>query len=162
MDKGDKIMGKYCPQCGHQAGENANFCMQCGFAFNAASSQTQQPAPVINGKEWVLNSGVVNPFPVAGYEKYNPTFRCRCEYCYFEFDYHVYDLGYRSWYKHGFVYCPRCAKPLRHRLEFEVINAQGQSPAPGVPAPAPAKAASADEDAATAAVIAATVTTAIT
>ena len=78
----------------------------------------QQP---MDTRGWVQNSGVVNPNPVPGYEDYNPTFHCRCEYCYYEFNYHTYDLGHRAWYQHGFVYCPRCQKPLRHKIEYEVL-----------------------------------------
>ena len=36
------------------------------------------------------------------------------------------DLGYRVWYPHGFVYCPDCRKPLRHKLEYK-INADGKT-----------------------------------
>ena len=78
----------------------------------------QQP---MDTRGWVQNSGVVNPNPVPGYEEYNPTFHCRCEYCCYEFNYHTYDLGHRAWYQHGFVYCPRCQKPLRHKIEYEVL-----------------------------------------
>ena len=78
----------------------------------------QQP---MDTRGWVQNSGVVNPNPVPGYEEYNPTFHCKCEYCYYEFNYHTYDLGHRAWYQHGFVYCPRCQKPLRHKIEYEVL-----------------------------------------
>lgn len=115
---------KYCPNCGTQVVDEANFCMKCGYNFNgaqaaAAAATPQQP---VNAGGWVQNSGVVNPNPVVGYEVYNPTFHCKCEYCYYEFDYHTYDLGHRAWYPHGFVYCPRCQRPLRHKLEYEVIN----------------------------------------
>ena len=133
-------MSKYCPTCGTQIPDDANFCMKCGYDFRkiqtgapVAAAPVQAQKPGDNVRPWIQNSGVVNPNPVAGYETYNPTFHCKCEYCYFEFDYHTYDLGHRAWYPHGFVYCPRCQKPLRHKLEYEVIN--------GVPAgqPAPAQ-----------------------
>ena len=105
----------------------------------ASKTQPQQPAAA-SGRPWILNSGVVNPAPVAGYETYNPTFHCKCEYCYYEFDYHAYDLGHRAWYPHGFVYCPRCQKPLRHKLEYEVRE-ETPSPVHGMqPAPAPGEA----------------------
>ncbi|MCR4775849.1 MAG: zinc ribbon domain-containing protein [Saccharofermentans sp.] len=147
----------FCPNCGTECAEGSNFCMKCGFNFNAgapaaaAAQPAAQPAmgpvpggppPIIDGRPWVQNSGVVNPYPVPGYDQYNPKFHCRCEYCYFEFDYHTYDLGHRAWYPHGFIYCPRCKKPIRHRLEYEVIQnpvyAQmyNQTAAPA-PAPAP-------------------------
>lgn len=141
-------MGKFCPQCGTQSGDDANFCMKCGYCYNkvqivtavAQTAAPQKPAAA-QARPWVQNSGVVNPNPVAGYTEYNPTFHCKCEYCYYEFDYHTYDLGHRAWYPHGFVYCPRCQRPLRHKLEYEVKTSD-------VPAviPAPAPAASADSE----------------
>ena len=125
-------MTKFCNQCGTQVADEANFCRKCGFNFRAqagtqaapvAAAPVQAQQPVIQpARPWVQNSGVVNPYPVAGYNEYNPTFHCRCEYCYYEFDYHTYDLGHRAWYPHGFVYCPRCQRPLRHKLEYEVIT----------------------------------------
>lgn len=168
-------MSKFCNQCGTQVSDEANFCMKCGFNFRAQAGAAPAPAaptapaapvaPVATvppvqvqqqlrpARPWVQNSGVVNPYPVAGYMEYNPTFHCRCEYCYYEFDYHTYDLGHRAWYPHGFVYCPRCQKPLRHKLEYEVLTnvpAPNRTPvaptapvapiapvAPGSPAAAP-------------------------
>ena len=184
----------FCPKCGTECAEGSNFCMKCGYNFNAgaapaaAAQAAAQPAPgqapvpggpppIIDGRPWIQNSGVVNPYPVPGYDQYNPKFHCRCEYCYFEFDYHTYDLGHRAWYPHGFIYCPRCKKPIRHRLEYEVINNpvyaqmynQSQAPAAPVVAPAPvpapaapaepAKTASDDDDAAAAAAAATTIIT---
>ena len=129
-------MGKFCPKCGVQCTDDANFCMKCGYSFNeaqpaAAAAPQQQKTPT---RPWVQNSGFVNPYPVAGYDEYNPTFHCRCEYCYFEFDYHTYDLGHRAWYPHGFVYCHRCQRPLRHKLEYEVVTNTTANP-PAAPAP---------------------------
>ena len=129
-----------------QVQDEANFCMKCGYNFNpaqaaaaAAAAQPKQQTGT-SSRPWVQNSGVVNPNPVAGYDEYNPTFHCRCEYCYYEFNYHTYDLGHRAWYPHGFVYCPRCQKPLRHKLEYEVLtNTAPSQPAvnaaPAQPAP---------------------------
>lgn len=151
----------FCSKCGAEVPDGSNFCLKCGFNFNAgaaaAAAAAPQPAtgpipggppPIVDGRPWVQNSGVINPFPVPGYDQYNPKFHCRCEYCYYEFDYHTYDLGHRAWYPHGFVYCPRCKKPIRHRLEYEVIMNPGyaqpyQQPAaaPVAPVPAPAPAA---------------------
>ena len=153
-------MSKFCNQCGAQVVDEANFCMKCGFNFRAqagaavapaaaaapVAAPVQAPQQVIQpSRPWVQNSGVVNPYPVAGYDTYNPTFHCRCEYCYYEFDYHTYDVGHRAWYPHGFVYCPRCQRPLRHKLEYEVltnvvpaqpvVQAVPQAPAPVPPAP---------------------------
>ena len=141
----------FCTNCGTQCPDGSNFCMKCGFNFvtaaaaaaaaapaaATAAAPVAQPAPaaqpapgsiisgpppIIDGRPWIQNSGVVNPFPVPSFNQYNPTFHCKCEYCYYEFDYHTYDLGHRAWYPHGFIYCPRCRKPLRHRLEYEVIE----------------------------------------
>ena len=184
----------FCPNCGTVCPDGSNFCMKCGYNFSAivtpaqtaapAQAPAAQPAaapaqapvpggppPIVNGRQWIQNSGVVNPYPVPGYEQFNPKFHCRCKYCYFEFDYHTYDLGHRAWYPHGFIYCPRCNKPIRHRLEFEIRdNAYAQQAtvyagaAPAVPAPAPApaapaKASSDDDDAAAAAAAATTIIT---
>lgn len=41
-------------------------------------------------------------------------FRIECEYCKTVFTYEQEDIGFRLWYPHGFVYCPKCQKPLRH------------------------------------------------
>lgn len=160
-------MSMFCPQCGTECADGSNFCMKCGFNFSAGSVAAATvpagqpgpviggPPPIIDGRPWIQNSGVVNPYPVPGYDQYNPKFHCRCEYCYYEFDYHTYDLGHRAWYPHGFVYCPRCKKPIRHRLEYEVIKnpvyaQQYAQPAPYAapaapvaPAPAPAPVAAA-------------------
>ena len=138
----------FCSKCGAEVPDGSNFCLKCGFNFaaGAAAAAAPQPAqapvpggppPIVDGRVWVQNSGVVNPFPVPGFDQYNPTFHCKCEYCYFEFDYHTYDLGHRAWYPHGFIYCPRCKKPIRHRLEYEVIQNPGYLQAFQQPAAAP-------------------------
>lgn len=100
-----------------------------------APAQVRQPVPQ-PARPWFQNTGVVNPNPVPGYEGYNPTFHCRCEYCCYEFDYHTYDLGHRSWYPYGFVYCPRCQKPLRHNIEYEVSTGSPVEQNCAVPDPA--------------------------
>ena len=135
-------MSKACPNCGTQVVDNANFCQKCGYDFRPAQDQVPVAAPApaattlpaTKAKPWVQNSGIINPNPVPGYDTYNPTFHCRCEYCYFEFDYHSYDLGHRAWYPHGFVYCPRCQRPLRHKLEYEVIESAPADQQPVQPA----------------------------
>ncbi|MBP3415497.1 MAG: zinc-ribbon domain-containing protein [Clostridia bacterium] len=72
-----------------------------------------QPQPQQNGAYTLPNGiNVIN----SG----NPTFRVVCEYCLCQFEYHLNNLGYRAWYPHGFVYCPRCRKPLRHRNEYRI------------------------------------------
>ncbi len=139
-------MGKFCPRCGTQSQDDANFCMKCGYNFSEPQTGGTVVQPVVatanpqqkassQTRPWVQNSGVVNPYPVAGYAEYNPTFHCKCEYCYYEFDYHSYDLGHRAWYPHGFVYCPRCQRPLRHKLEYEVKEGSAELQ-PAAPAPA--------------------------
>ncbi len=104
-----------------------------------APAQVKQPVHQLS-RPWFQNTGAVNPNPVPGYEGYNPTFHCRCEYCCYEFDYHTYDLGHRSWYPYGFVYCPRCQKPLRHNIEYEVstgspVEQNCAAPDPAAPQP---------------------------
>ena len=47
------------------------------------------------------------------------TYHIKCEYCGCEFDYQKEDLGYRLWYRHGFVYCPHCKRPLRHQEAYK-------------------------------------------
>ena len=44
----------------------------------------------------------------------------KCNYCGCEFEYQKEDLGYRPWYPSGFVYCPHCHRPLRHKKEYLV------------------------------------------
>lgn len=41
-----------------------------------------------------------------------------CEYCGTKFEYAKSELGYRPWYRHGFIYCPKCGRPLRHKEEY--------------------------------------------
>ena len=49
----------------------------------------------------------------------NDIYAMKCEYCGCEFEYQKEDLGYRAWYRHGFIYCPGCKKPLRHKEEYK-------------------------------------------
>ncbi len=95
-------------------------------AAPVAPEAPQKPVVDVN---WKQNTGVVNPNPVATSTQYNPTFHCRCEYCGREIDYHTYDIGHRTWYPQGFIYCPQCQKPLRHKIEYEVLT-NVQPPAP--------------------------------
>ena len=60
-------------------------------------------------------------------KKSNKKFRIKCEYCLTQFTYEQEDIGYRLWYPHGFVYCPRCNKPLRHNPELNMINDENES-----------------------------------
>lgn len=129
-------MSKICPHCATAVIDEANFCMKCGYSFEGIEQKSTENNTPANKRAapWKQNTGVVNTKPVdgpvAGYETCNPTFHLRCEYCYFEFDYHAYDLGHRVWYPHGFVYCPRCHRPLRHKLEYEVTADQNEQEQP--------------------------------
>lgn len=49
-------------------------------------------------------------------------FRIKCEYCCTVFTYEQSDLGYRPWYPKGFVYCPKCQRPLRHHPELYLVK----------------------------------------
>lgn len=55
----------------------------------------------------------------SGYE-----YHIRCPYCGTNFKYSDKQLGYRSWYPNGFVYCTKCRKPLRHN-EIYAVNPDG-------------------------------------
>ena len=50
------------------------------------------------------------------------TYRHVCENCKAEIKYTDYDLDYRPWFADGFVYCPRCQKPLRHNANLAINN----------------------------------------
>ncbi|MBQ6475286.1 MAG: hypothetical protein IJJ34_03670 [Clostridia bacterium] len=52
------------------------------------------------------------------------TYIATCSYCGSRVRYTDRDLGYRAWYPNGFVYCPRCKKPIRHN-EFFALNPDG-------------------------------------
>lgn len=64
------------------------------------------------------------------------TYRRNCEYCSTPIEYTDRQLGYRSWYPNGFIYCPSCKKPLRHN-EIYAVNPDG-SPVFKTPAEADA------------------------
>ena len=69
------------------------------------------------------------------------TYRQTCEECKTTVMYMDDKLDFRPWFADGFVYCPRCKKPLRHREEYAIGTASVPSPVvditPNVP-PAPA------------------------
>ena len=52
----------------------------------------------------------------SGYE-----YRTRCPQCGTFMSYTDRQLGYRSWYPNGFIYCSRCRKPIRHSEFFAVF-----------------------------------------
>ena len=47
-------------------------------------------------------------------------YRLRCPYCGTLIEYTDRQLGFRSWYPNGFIYCPGCRKPQRHNEIFAV------------------------------------------
>ena len=51
----------------------------------------------------------------SGYE-----YRLRCPFCGTYVSYVDRQLGFRAWYPDGFVYCPKCRKPIRHSELFAV------------------------------------------
>ena len=55
----------------------------------------------------------------SGYE-----YRARCPHCGTQLSYTDRQLGYRSWYPNGFIYCSRCRKPIRHS-EFFAVHPDG-------------------------------------
>jgi predicted amidophosphoribosyltransferase len=52
------------------------------------------------------------------------TYRMRCPYCGTNVSYTDKNLDFRPWYPNGFVYCPRCRKPLRHE-EIYAVDVNG-------------------------------------
>ncbi len=77
------------------------------------------------------------------------TYHQECGECNTPVDYDDYKLGFRPWFPDGFVYCPKCRRPLRHNEKY-AINAPAASEAapvqtevpvwemPAAPAPTPA------------------------
>lgn len=55
-------------------------------------------------------------------EQKKAKFQITCEYCQTKFTYEQEDIGFRLWYPHGFVYCPKCNKPLRHDYNKYLIS----------------------------------------
>lgn len=53
-------------------------------------------------------------------------FKIKCEYCGCVFEYDQSDLGFRPWYPKGFIYCPKCGKPLRHDPEKNVFKPESK------------------------------------
>ena len=54
------------------------------------------------------------------------TYENECDQCHTIVQYKDDKLGFRPWFPNGFVYCPKCNKPLRHN-ENLAINAQPTS-----------------------------------
>lgn len=43
-----------------------------------------------------------------------------CEQCHTKVTYQDNVLDFRPWFADGFVYCPTCRKPLRHREDYAI------------------------------------------
>ena len=48
------------------------------------------------------------------------TYRQTCPLCNTTVTYQDDKLGFRPWYPDGFIYCPTCEKPLRHRESYSL------------------------------------------
>ena len=103
----------YCQHCGKEVGDKDLFCKYCGKCLQTAQAPKSTGNGVASSSQQAKGGVRVLSVP-------DPLFRVKCEYCRCEFEYKLANLGYRMWYPSGFVYCPNCKKPLRHRLEYEV------------------------------------------
>lgn len=54
------------------------------------------------------------------------TYRQTCEDCKTVVMYMDDKLDFRPWFADGFVYCPKCKKPLRHREEYAIDSVPPQ------------------------------------
>ena len=102
----------FCNKCGKELLADDKFCSGCGNPVAAPVGGPTVAAP----------NTAVGGVKIVDAPDANPLFRGKCEYCLCVFEYHTSDLGYRAWYPHGFVYCPKCMKPNRHRLENRVTE----------------------------------------
>jgi len=50
------------------------------------------------------------------------TYQQVCDQCHTVITYMDNKLDFRPWYADGFIYCPKCNKPLRHRETFAINN----------------------------------------
>ncbi len=96
----------FCTNCGKQVNEGDKFCSECGFNLSP-ERKAVYAEPEDNSGIKILNGA-------------DPVFRVKCESCACEFEYKLANLGFRAWYPNGFVYCPKCKKPIRHHVENEV------------------------------------------
>lgn len=48
------------------------------------------------------------------------TYKVKCEYCGAVVEYTRADMGWRPWFPKGYVYCPKCKKPLRHSEDNKI------------------------------------------
>ena len=65
------------------------------------------------------------------------TYRQTCEECNTTVVYMDDKLDFRPWFADGFVYCPKCRKPLRHREEYAIDSAPAQVVDQTAPTPSP-------------------------
>ena len=49
------------------------------------------------------------------------TYKQTCEDCHTNVVYQDTQLDFRPWFPDGFVYCPRCQKPLRHNEKYAIL-----------------------------------------
>ena len=52
------------------------------------------------------------------------TYRQTCRECKTTIEYTDKSLDFRPWYPDGFVYCPKCKKPLRHNENLAITEAK--------------------------------------
>ncbi len=48
------------------------------------------------------------------------TYKQTCDTCHTPIEYTDFSLDFRPWFADGFVYCPKCKKPLRHRETYAI------------------------------------------
>ena len=56
------------------------------------------------------------------------TYKQTCEDCHTNVVYQDTQLDFRPWFPDGFVYCPRCQKPLRHNEKYAINNKFKEDP----------------------------------
>ena len=54
------------------------------------------------------------------------TYQQECSLCHTIVRYTDKILGYRPWFADGFVYCPKCEKPLRHNERYAINPDTGE------------------------------------
>ena len=54
------------------------------------------------------------------------TYQQECELCHTLVRYTDRILGFRPWFPDGFIYCPKCEKPLRHSEKFAINPVTGE------------------------------------
>ncbi len=111
----------FCTNCGKEVAESDRFCSNCGFQLKQSEVQEVQQPVVVNAPEPSVQPNVQTPpIGVNIIATPDPVFRTTCSKCSCVFEYRRHNLGRRAWFPNGFVYCPKCRYPIRHRLEYEV------------------------------------------